>query len=102
MSNIKRFKVGAVQKKKDGNGTTVSLGSKSNNPKYKTTVQLIVRDGTGNVVADVTDPYLVVSDPRLDKDGNTSKFADKIPDFILKELSVVVSDYLPQKFVVNF
>lgn len=83
----KKFKVGNVQTKKDGVGTTIRLGSYSKNLKYATSVQLIVRDGAGNIVADVKDGYLQVIDPRT-REGITEEQAAKIPDFVLKELYV--------------
>ena len=89
--SIKSFKVATVQMKKDGSGTTVKLGNYSKNEKYKTTTQIIVRDSSGNVLADVTDSYLVVKDPRT-RENITEEQVGRIPDYIKNELFVIVSD----------
>ena len=89
--SIKSFKVATVQMKKDGSGTTVKLGNYSKNEKYKTTTQIIVRDSSGNVLADVTDSYLVVKDPRT-RENITEEQVGRIPSYIKNELFVIVSD----------
>lgn len=88
---IKKFKVGAVQKKKDGSGVTVKLGNFNKNTKYATTTEVIVRDAQGNVLARSTDAFLQVVDPRK-REGITEEQAAKIPDFIRNELFLVVND----------
>ena len=97
---IKRFKFGSVNKKKDGSGSTIRVGNFSKNAKFATSVEIIIRDGNGNVVAEVNSAdtekyphglYLTVSDPR-DRDGITAEQAEKIPDYLLKEINLVVAE----------
>jgi hypothetical protein len=93
---IKKFKVGNVQLKKDRSGVTVALGNYSKDPKYATTVEMIVRDGSGNVLAKTTGGFLQVVDPRkqLNKDG-TEKSEEqlaKIPEWIKNELFIIVEE----------
>lgn len=89
---IKSFKIGSVNKKKDGNGTSIKLGSPNKNPKYATTVEIIVRDSQGNVLARKKDgDYLTVRDPR-EREGITEEQAAKIPDFVLKDVVAIISD----------
>lgn len=93
---VKVFTVGAVQKKKSGEGSTIQLGNYSSNPKYATSVEIIVRDGAGNVMAqaDSRDKekypsglYLQVKDPRQ-RTGITEDQAAKIPEWKLFELAL--------------
>lgn len=89
---IKSFKIGSVNKKKDGTGSSIKLGSPSKNPKYAFTVEITVRDSQGNVVARKKDgDYLTVRDPR-ERDGITEEQAAKIPDFVLKDVLVIIND----------
>lgn len=94
--SIKTFKAGTVQMKKSGDGRTIKLGNYSKNSKFATTTQVIIRDSEGKVLADVTDGYLVLKNPRerTNKDGsplNEDQVA-RIPDYILSEMYVVVND----------
>lgn len=89
--SIKSFKAGTVQVKKDQSGLTIKLGNYSKNSKFATTTQIIIRDSEGKVLADVSDSYLVVRDPRK-REGLTEEAAARIPDYIKSELFVIVSD----------
>ncbi len=97
---FKKFKVGTVKTKKDGNGVTVELGAWSKNEKYKFDVELIVKDASGKVVAHKDTAkersFLQVVDPRnaTDKDGNplSEERLSKIPSGVKSELFVVVGD----------
>lgn len=94
---IKSFKVGSVNMKKDKTGSTVALGNKSKDPRFATNVRVIVTNSNGDVLADKMNPYLVVKDPRERIDsktgaGLTEEQLAKIPEFILKELSIVTED----------
>lgn len=94
--SVKRFKAGTVNLKKDKSGRTIKLGSYSKNPQYATTTQIIIRNASGDVLADVTDPFLVVVDPRTQLDKNGEPLSEdrvaKIPEHILNELYLVVND----------
>jgi hypothetical protein len=79
-------KVGTVQRKKSGDGTSVKLGVYNKNPQYANTVTVTVKDSQGNIVAESDSPYLLVQDPRFDHKGEPTKFANSVPDFILHEL----------------
>lgn len=61
------IKIGSV--KNNEFGTSVSLGNWSNDPRYKTSTQVIVRDHAGNVLIDQTDGFLSVFDPRVPAPG---------------------------------
>lgn len=91
MAQIKKYKVGAVQTKKDKSGVTVKLGNYSKNEKYKTTTQIIVRNHEGKVLADVTDGFLQVVNPR-EREGLTEEQLARIPEYIRNELFVVISE----------
>lgn len=60
----KSVKVGAVLRNEDDKPPYIKLGSKSNKAEYNYSVQITVRDGTGKVVADQTDGFLSLFDPR--------------------------------------
>lgn len=77
--------IGKVLKKKSPKtGLTVAFGDKYR----KINVKLVVTDANGHVLAEVENPFLNVSDPRK-RPGITEEQADKIPDFLLQELSLV-------------
>ncbi len=89
---IKKFKVGTVQTKKDNSGVTVRVGNPiSKNPKYVLNVKLTVTDGEGNVVAEATNGYLQVLDPRLDPNKTEEQIA-QIPAYVKQELFVIVDN----------
>jgi hypothetical protein len=89
---IKKFKVGTVQSKKDRSGVTIAVGNaNAKNEKYRTSVEITVKDANGNVLAQVENGYLVVQDPRK-RDGITEEQLAKIPDWIKSEVFVVVDD----------
>lgn len=90
--SVKFFEIGSLNLKKDKKGKSIQLGVNSKNAKYNYTVDVRVRDSEGNVVATVTNPFLALKDPRIGNDGQPSKFADQIPDFILNKLVLVVDD----------
>lgn len=93
---IKKFKVGTVQTKKDKSGVTVALGSFSKDEKFRTTVEVTVKDSTGKVLAKAENGFLQVQDPRkrTNKDGTplSEEQAAKIPAWIKSELFLVVNE----------
>lgn len=94
---IKRFKVGNVQLKMDKSGVTVALGNpKAKNEQYRTTVEVIVKDNKGNVLAKTENGFLQVVDPRkaTNKDGTplSEDQLERIPAWVKNELYLVVSD----------
>lgn len=77
----KYVKLGAVLKSKDGEGSYIALGdNKAKDEKYRFSVELIVRDAAGNVVAKQTDGFVSVFDPRKNRDN--------VPDYVLFDLSL--------------
>lgn len=78
----KYTRVGQVLKGKDG-GSYITLGNDRNkDPQYNFSVEVTVRDSSGEVVAKQTDGYLNVFDPRSrDNAGN-------VPDFVLFDISM--------------
>lgn len=84
----KFHKVGNVQMKKDRSGTTIALGNYNKNPAYQTTVEMIVRDAQGNVLAKQVGGFLQVSDPRK-RPGITEEQVEKIPEWIKYEINLV-------------
>jgi len=94
---IKKFKVGVVQMKQDKSGVTVKLGSpESRNEKFRYSVELVVKDANGNVVAKAENGYLKVEDPRKRTKANGEGLSEselaKIPAWIKNELMLVVDD----------
>jgi len=83
-------RVGKVLKKKDGSGNFIKLGD-PDAKKYAFTVELVVKDAKGEVVAKVENPFVNIKDPR-ENPNLTDEQKAKIPEFILKELTVVVND----------
>lgn len=58
-------KIGAVwASKKDPNKFSIKLGQESDNAKYNLSVEVIVKDGSGKVVAQQKDGFLTLKDPR--------------------------------------
>ena len=47
---------------------SIGLGNKGNNDKYNTSVTITVRDSNGNVIAEQTDGFLELTDPRKEAD----------------------------------
>lgn len=80
MSEVKNkyVRVGTVMKSKENEGSYIVLGNPTaKEEKYRTTVELTVRDSAGNIVASQTGGFLNVNDPH-----------EKAPKFILKEISL--------------
>jgi hypothetical protein len=89
---VKKFKVGTVQSKKDKSGVTVAVGNpNAQNEKYRTTVEITVKDGNGNILAKAENGYLQVVDPRK-REGITEEQLAKIPAWVKNELYLVVND----------
>lgn len=94
---VKKFKIGTVQLKKDKSGVTVKVGNpESKNEKYRTSVEITVRDAAGEVLATAVDGYLVVQDPRkrVKENGEGLSEAElaRIPEWVKSELFLMVSD----------
>ena len=83
-------RLGVVMSRKDGKGTFVSLGSRSKNEKYKLDVEVTVKDSSGKIVAQATNPILNVQNPRTNPNLTEEQIA-RIPDSIKNEL-VLVTD----------
>jgi|GEM_PF-4393848 hypothetical protein len=67
-------KIGAVWRKKDDSGFYIRLGNESKTkPEYNLSVEVIVRNAQGEVVAKQTDGFLTLLDPReqAEKFNNT-------------------------------
>ena len=99
----KYVKIGSVIKsiRKDGSENfSIGLGSKGKNPQYNLSVELVVRDSNGKVVARQTDGFINLNNPRTEPDEllqrgiiteekahemkqNLNKLPDKIK-FVLK------------------
>lgn len=87
----KSFKVGNLQKKKDGSGYTIKLGNYNKNEKFATSTGITVLDASGNVLTKQKDCFLVLKDPRKNEKLTEEQIA-KIPEFIEQEVFLVVSD----------
>lgn len=58
-----------VVSEKDGERSgSIALGNKSTNPDYNYSVELIVRDGKGKVIAQQKDGWINLEDPRTRPD----------------------------------
>lgn len=81
--------------------TYIGLGQRSSNPKYNTSVEIIVRDGTGNIIGRQTDGFIEVSNPRTKPDellaaklidesqhAKMTDAAERIPAKIKQELFI--------------
>lgn len=82
MTNQKRkfTKLGTVwSKKEDPDSFFVKLGNKGKNEQYDLTVEITVKDATGKVVAQQTDGFLTLSDPRKSPMANQEQLA-KVPN----------------------
>lgn len=90
-----------VQEKDGERSGSIALGNKSANPDYNYSVELIVRDGKGKVIAQQKDGWINLEDPRTKPDkllkmnliseevANKMKGqAQKIPKSITHQLTV--------------
>jgi uncharacterized protein YxjI len=85
----KFHKIGSVFKKKDKPGSYVALGNpNSKNEKYKTTVEITLKDAKGEKVVQLSNGFLTVLDPRKRRDI-TEEQASKIPEHLISELFIV-------------
>jgi len=94
---IKKYRVGCIQRKKDGSGNTIKVGSpESKNEKFRNHVHITVTDDAGNVLAKATNGYLQAVNPRTalngDKSAKTEEQIARIPEYILAELFLIVDD----------
>lgn len=62
----KMSKIGGVwSKNKDPNSFSIKLGTSGNkDPKYDMSVEIVVKNGAGEVIAKQTDGWLTLKDPR--------------------------------------
>lgn len=92
MANVKKgrfVKVGAVLKKEGKVGSFIVLGDSQNkNEKYRTTVEVTVKDSSGKVLAKTENGFLTVLNPRL-RPNITEEQAAKIPARLVSELFIV-------------
>jgi hypothetical protein len=82
MSVTKRkfTKIGQVwANKEDPDKFYIRLGEKGRNEKYNTTVELVIKDASGNVIGTQTDGFLTLSDPRNSKFADSASL-DKVPN----------------------
>jgi len=80
-SKFRYVKLGTVLKNKDGEGQYIALGNaKAKEDKYRFSVEVIVRDAAGKVLAQQTDGFISVFDPRRSREN--------VPDHVLAELSL--------------
>lgn len=75
----KMIKAGTVWEKKDQSGFFVRLGNESKNPQYDFHVEITVKDGNGNVIAQQTDGLLSLQDPHTSPYANQDALA-KVPN----------------------
>lgn len=76
----KTAKIGAVWQSKDKEDQFyVALGQKSDNPDYDFSVEVTVKDGNGKVVAQQTNGFLQLWDPRKSQYANHDALS-KIPN----------------------
>lgn len=84
----KWVKIGKVIRKKAG-GVCVVVGEPDNkNEQYKYSVEVTVKDSSGKKVANFTNGFLTVTDPRK-RPGITEEQASKIPASLVSELFFV-------------
>jgi hypothetical protein len=82
-------KVGAILKTDPDKGAFIVLGNaNSKNEKYRTTVELVVKDANGNVVAKSTNGFLTIQDPRK-RVGASEADLEKISPKLKSELFIV-------------
>lgn len=81
MQTKRKFtKLGTVwSKKEDPDAFFVKLGNKGKNTQYDLTVEITVKDSEGKVVAQQTDGFLTLSDPRKSPNANAEQLA-KVPN----------------------
>lgn len=85
----KYTKVGAVLKSDKSKGVFIVLGnSNASNEKYRTTVELTVKDASGKVVKSISNGLLTVLDPRK-RPGIKEEELEKISDKLVNELFIV-------------
>lgn len=95
--SVKKYKVGTVQTKKDKSGVTVAVGNPTaKNEKYRTNVEIIVKDGNGKILAKAENGFLQVVDPRKRTNNDGSPLSDdqlaQIPAWVKNELFLVVAE----------
>lgn len=79
------LRIGSI-KKSDKGHQYLTLGTEK--AKFKPfTVELIVKDATGKVLAHVTNPNLNVQNPRK-RPGISEEDANKIPSFLMADVSL--------------
>lgn len=84
-------KAGSVWKKKDGTGMYIALGdSRNKNPDFNYSVEVIVKNAKGEVVASQTDGFLTILDPRKSPKANLDALA-KVPN-LRSEIFVATPD----------
>lgn len=104
MSTSKTAKIGSVFLTKDRSGAdrfSIGLGVKGKNPDYDLSVELVVKDRSGKVVARQTDGFINLVDPRTQPDellsrglvteevaGRMKEQVSKIPEKIRFQLTV--------------
>jgi hypothetical protein len=85
----KFLRIGAVVKKRNGKGVVVALGNaQAKNEKYRTTVEVTLKDASGKTIAKTTNGFLSVFNPRQ-RPGITDAEIEKIPDALVSELFLV-------------
>lgn len=83
LGSIWKKKPEDIQTENDNKHRYVSLGnSRATNDKYNYSVEIIVRDSSGKVVASQKDGFLTIKDPR-DVEGRTT---DNLPSTLVAEL----------------
>lgn len=86
----KYHRLGKVLKRKDGKGRFISLGD-PNNRKYPFSVDIRIRNNKEEVIFQGTDVIVNIQDPR-DNPNLTEEQKERIPDFILEELTIIERD----------
>lgn len=105
MAKRKNQQIGTVMRKTHDNGrqsTFITLGNtRAKDPKWNYTVEFVVKDGNGNVIAKQTNGFVNVVDPRTqpqelleagliseDVAQQMMERAEKIPEAIVKQLFI--------------
>jgi hypothetical protein len=78
------IKLGSIRKGKTGN-SYIALGSPKD--KQPTTVELVVKDASGAVLATVVNPMLQVQNPRK-RPGATEEQIAKVPEWLVADISL--------------
>lgn len=78
------FKLGSIRKSKTGN-QYIALGDAKGKTPYS--VEIIIKDASGAVLAQATNPALQVQNPRK-RPGATEEQIARVPEWLLADISL--------------